>query len=118
MQSDYRLESNNRDETAIVTIVGEVDLATAGALEQQVDRAAKSGARRVILDLTGVEFMDSTGLSVIVKAARRCDQEGQEFGLIRGPHQVQRLLSLTGIDERLRVADSLHELLGDKSPEN
>jgi len=57
--------------------------------------------------------MDSTGLSVLVRAHQRAIGKGQRFGVVKGPQQVQRLLSLTGVAERLTLADSPEELLTD-----
>ena len=55
--------------------------------------------------------MDSTGLSIIVKAHQRFAGEGRELGLVKGPAQVQRLLDLTGVADRLRLVDAPEELL-------
>lgn len=93
-------------------VSGELDLASSASLEQELDRVAGSGVTHVIIDLRELEFMDSTGLSMLVKAHQRADEAGQEFGLVRGPQQVQRLLSLTGVDERMTFADTPEELLG------
>ena len=75
------------------------------------DTVIESSVALVIVDLRGLEFMDSTGLSTLVKAHQRADEAGQRFVLTRGPQQVQRLLSLTGVAERLELADTPEELL-------
>ena len=64
------------------------------------------------MDLRELEFLDSTGLSVLVKANRRAVEAGQRFALVRGGPQVQRLLELTGVADRLTVVDTPEELLG------
>ncbi len=111
MQSHIRVETRNDGRAAVITVSGELDLASSGALAEELARVAESGATRVVIDLRELEFMDSTGLSTLVKAHQRADEAGQEFGLVRGPQQVQRLLSLTGVDERLTFADTPEELL-------
>jgi anti-anti-sigma factor len=55
--------------------------------------------------------MDSTGLSILVRAHQRLASEGCEMGLVKGSQQVQRLLDLTGVAERLRLVDAPEELL-------
>lgn len=55
--------------------------------------------------------MDSTGLSIIVRAHQRMADEGCEVGLVKGSQQVQRLLDLTGVADRLRLVDTPEELL-------
>jgi anti-sigma B factor antagonist len=92
-------------------VSGELDLASSAALEEELDRVDVLGVTHVIIDLRELEFMDSTGLSTLVKAHQRAAEAGKEFGLVRGPQQVQRLLSLTGVDERLTFADTPEELL-------
>ena len=96
----------------MITVSGELDLASSAALEEELVRLAESDSEQVILDLRELEFMDSTGLSTLVKAHQRAQEAGQRFGLVRGPQQVQRLLSLTGVAERLPFADTPEELLG------
>jgi anti-anti-sigma factor len=55
--------------------------------------------------------MDSTGLSVLVKAHQRAEESGKRFALVKGSQQVQRLLSLTGVAQRLTVVDAPEQLL-------
>ena len=86
-------------------------MASSAALEDELVRVAESGATQLVIDLRELEFMDSTGLSTLVKAHQRAEETGKEFGLVRGPQQVQRLLSLTGVEERLTFADTPEELL-------
>ena len=111
MQSHFRVETRNDGRAAVIMVSGELDLASSAALEEEIDRVAESGVTHVVIDLRDLEFMDSTGLSTLVKAHQRADDAGRQFGLVRGPQQVQRLLSLTGVDERLTVADTPEELL-------
>ena len=55
--------------------------------------------------------MDSTGLSILVKANQQAVDEGRRFGLVKGSPQVQRLLDLTGVAEHLTLVDAPEELL-------
>jgi anti-anti-sigma factor len=64
-----------------------------------------------VIDLRELEFMDSTGLSIIVKAHQRLSDEGRQLTLVRGSQQVQRLLDLTGVSERLQLVDTPEEIL-------
>ena len=95
----------------MLTVAGELDLASAPALEDELDKALDGGAGRIVVDLRELEFIDSTGLSVLVKAHQRAQESDQEFGLVKGGAQVQRLLSLTGLSDRLTVAETPEELL-------
>ena len=113
MQSHFRVDVSNDGRASVITVSGELDLASSAALDEQLARVASSGVDQVVVDLRELEFMDSTGLSTLVKAHQRAEEAGQQFGLVRGPQQVQRLLSLTGVEERLRFADTPEELLGE-----
>jgi anti-sigma B factor antagonist len=111
VQSNFNVETHNGSQAVVIGVTGELDLASSPALEQELERGAASKAEVVIVDLRKLEFMDSTGLSVLVRAHQRATENGQRFGVVRGPQQVQRLLSLTGVADRLRLADSPDELL-------
>lgn len=95
----------------MLLVAGELDLASAPALEDEFDKVLGAGAKSVVVDLRELEFIDSTGLSVLVKAHQRAQDSGQGFGLVKGGSQVQRLLALTGLSDRLTVADTPEELL-------
>jgi anti-sigma B factor antagonist len=111
MQSHFRVELRNEDRASVLVISGELDLAATPELERVLDEALGSGAAAVIVDLRGLEFIDSTGLSVLVRANQQALEAGRDFGIVNGGPQVRRLLSLTGVTERLRVADEPEELL-------
>ena len=89
----------------MLTISGELDLAAASSLEEELDRALASGAGVIVVDLKSLEFIDSTGLSVLVRAHQRAQESGLELGLVNPGAQVERLLSLTGLAERLTLAE-------------
>jgi anti-anti-sigma factor len=93
----------------VLTLTGELDLASSPALEEELGKLRDP--EFLIVDLRGLEFIDSTGLSVLVKAHQGAQEAGRGFGLVKGGAQVQRLLALTGLDERLTVADAPEELL-------
>lgn len=112
MQSEFRVEVRTEGRAAIVVVRGELDLATSPELEQQLQHVWDTGAESLVIDLRELEFMDSTGLSIIVKAHQRLSEEGRQLSLVRGSQQVQRLLDLTGVSERLKLVDTPEEILG------
>jgi anti-sigma B factor antagonist len=90
---------SQRDPQLLVLILsGELDLASAPALEQLLDDAQESAVSRVVVDLSRLEFSDSAGLHVLLNAHRRLRGSGQRLVLRRGPKAVQRLFELTGTD--------------------
>ena len=97
-------------DTAVVALTGELDVAGAGLLEQEIERvAADHDASTVVLDLAGLEFMDSTGLRLVVLADTRMRESGRRFALVRGTPDVQRVFSITRMEERLEWLDSAGE---------
>ena len=74
-------------------------------------QVAASDTKLLIIDLRNLDFMDSTGLSVLVRAHQRTEEQGRQLAMVKGPQQVQRLLSLTGVADRLTLVDSPEELL-------
>ncbi len=109
MQSEFRIETSSKAGASVIRIFGELDLATSPALEEELDRVAADDGPMIIVDLAELEFMDSTGLSVLVRAHQRAEEGGQRFGLVNASQQVLRLLTLTGVKERL-VLEEIPEL--------
>jgi stage II sporulation protein AA (anti-sigma F factor antagonist) len=109
VQSHFNTDVRRQGRATIIALRGELDLASSAELQEKLDRVA--GAEVLILDLRELEFIDSTGLSVLVKAHQDAQESGREFGLVKGGAQVQRLLTLTGLAERLRIVDAPEQLL-------
>ena len=111
MHGQFGLEVSSEARATRIVISGELDLASGPELEAELARLRQSPPDVLIVDLRQLDFMDSTGLSILVKAHQQAVEDGREFGLVRGTQQVQRLLELTGVTERLPMADSPEELL-------
>jgi anti-anti-sigma factor len=75
---------------------GEVDIDTVGQIREQIEKLTASGARRVVLDLHGVTFLDSAGLHLVLDVDADSRADGWEFGLTGAPAHVQRIFDLTG----------------------
>ena len=110
MQSHFRVEVHNANGATVIAVSGELDLASSPALQEELDRVA-SDSTLLIIDLRELDFMDSTGLSVLVRAHQRAEEQGRRLAMVKGPQQVQRLLSLTGVSDRLTVVDSPEDLI-------
>jgi anti-anti-sigma factor len=111
VDTEFTVEEHNQGAAVVVTVTGELDLRTSPELEDRLGRAFDGGAELVILDLRLIEFMDSTGLRVLVTAHQRAQDSGRRFALVRGADQVERVLTLTGVRELLTVVDAPEELL-------
>jgi anti-sigma B factor antagonist len=87
----------------VLEVAGEVDLSSVGELRDALARAAETQAARVVLDLSGVGFMDSTGLTALVLAHRALDVPERRFAVICPEGPVRRLLELAGLDRIVSV---------------
>jgi anti-sigma B factor antagonist len=85
----------------LLTVIGELDLATREALHDELARAEASDAARILLDLSGVTFIDSAGICTILAASRRSAVNGRRLRLLPVSGQVRRVFELTGVLNRL-----------------
>ena len=111
MHSDFRVSVRTEGRATIVAVSGELDLASSPELQEQLDQVWESDPEQLVIDLRQLEFMDSTGLSIIVGAHQRLAEKGRSLSLVKGSAQVQRLLDLTGVAERLRLVDTPEEVV-------
>jgi anti-anti-sigma factor len=88
-----------------VVLRGELDISTAGPLENNLERVEADAPALLVLDLSQLDFMDSTGLRILISADQRARDGGRRLVLVRGNDIVQRVLRLTGLDERLEIVD-------------
>ena len=84
-----------------IGLKGELDIATAPDLEELLTKLRKDNLDAVKVDLRGLDFLDSTGVRVLVEAWKACFKEGIDFTLAPGPRQVQRLFEITGLLDQL-----------------
>ena len=106
--SGFSISTSDSDGRAVVTIRGELDLATAPDLETVVLERLDAG-QDVVLDLRELQFMDSSGLRVLVTAhARAADGDGGlRFAVVRPPagSEVAKILEIAGVGQQLDVVD-------------
>ena len=88
---------------AILILCGEIDFASARTLEAELHRAENALPRRIVLNLAALDFIDSTGIHLLIDAQQRADAMGHELVLTHVPPQAERLFSLTGIDARITI---------------
>lgn len=97
------VRSEREGDAQIIELVGELDLDGAPRLEEALREAEASDATSIVVDLGGLEFIDSTGLRLLVMAAER--SERGRFSMLRGPKQVHRVFEITDLVERLPFAN-------------
>jgi len=98
------LRSARDGDTHVIGLLGELDIAGAPSLEEELLRVEATDAAKIVVDLGSLEFIDSTGIRLIVMATDRCAASGR-LTLLRGPRQVHRVFEITDLATRLPFAD-------------
>jgi anti-sigma B factor antagonist len=91
---------------AVVTATGELDLYTAPRLQAALSELLRERADRIVVDMSGIEFCDSTGMNVLLAALKRNREQGGTLELAAPRPAVRRILQVTGLDEVFTVIDS------------
>jgi len=92
-------KTNIAGDRCVVLLAGEIDLASAPVFERELRSAEAKGARQVVVDLGGVEFMDSSGIRALLEARRRAEEAGHRLVLRHCRRQIWRLFEITGITD-------------------
>jgi anti-sigma B factor antagonist len=94
----------------LITVSGEVDLATSPELDVAIIAAIDSGTTSVVIDLTDVSFMDSSGLGVIVRALKRCREAENDLDLVITNERVLKVFGITGLDQVIPIHASIQDI--------
>jgi anti-sigma B factor antagonist len=89
------IEKAQEGDALVMILSGELDLASAPNLERELQEAEATNPSRLVIDLAGLAFMDSTGLQALLRARERTAEDSHRLSLRRAPHQVQRVFELT-----------------------
>jgi anti-sigma B factor antagonist len=100
------LSSEQRDGTTIVTVGGDLDIVTSPALDDCLSEA-RDGATSVILDLSAVDFMDTSALAVIVGHWKKLEAAGGTLSLAGARYRYTKTLWITGLADRLSLFDTV-----------
>lgn len=108
---DFRIEQRTDGFATVVAVHGELDVHTAPLLSSALEGALAPGGALVV-DCSGVPFMDSTGLSVFVAARNQSVSLGSRMGIVVTEPAVRKVFAITGLDAVMGIHDSLDEALG------
>lgn len=106
----FHVTSHTTGTAVVVQVAGEVDLVTADDLEEIVAAGIASGPTALVLDLTGVSFLDSAGLAMLVRGHAAAG-ERVAFRVVATQRAVLKPISLTGMDAMLAVFATVAEAL-------
>lgn len=109
MAENLVLETHRHDDLTVIAVKGEVDLYTAPSLKDRIADLVSGGKSRLAVELSGVEFMDSTGLGVLIGGLKRCKEAGGSLALIAPREPVVKVLAITGLDKVFRIHESVEQ---------
>jgi anti-sigma B factor antagonist len=109
MAENLLVEKSEWGPWTVFDVKGEVDLDTAPDLKEQLAEAIRGGATDLVVNLGLVEFLDSSGLGVLIGALKRCKEAGGTLALAAPRRPVQKVLTITGLDKVFPIHDTVEE---------
>ena len=103
MEPTIALAVEHRDEGAVVTVGGDLEFGTAASLRSTLIDLSQQGCDSLVVDLEGLDFIDSTGLSLLVQAKQRIESQGHRFVLRSPTQRVRRVLEISGLAELFTI---------------
>lgn len=107
---DLTFETAEHNGWTVLSVGGEVDVATAGQLRDQVTGMIASGTQRIIADLDGVDFMDSTGLGVLVGAHKSLVEVGGAMRVVCSQPTILKVFDITGLNAVIPLVDKIDDV--------
>ena len=100
-------------DTHLITVVGEIHVSTAPRFSEELGRTIESGSPTIVLDLSDVDFIDSTGLSVLLNGLRRVTRQRGRMVLVATNPTVLRLFEITRLDSTFDIRATRAEALAE-----
>ena len=117
LRTGFHSRSDQTDEAVVVRLHGELDMETAPLLGEQLTKVLECTPAAVVLDVSDLTFVDSTGIRVLVAAFRRGQMQGSPFRLRSPTRSVAKALRLTGTDQMVVIEDPVDTARPGPSPE-
>jgi anti-sigma B factor antagonist len=102
---DLTVQVEQDGQRAVLVLTGELDLASGETFSDRLQAVEAGRPELITLDLSGLRFLDSSGLALVVRAHTRARNEGRRLVIIPGPPQVQRVFDITGLNTVLELED-------------
>ena len=97
----FEVRSARDGDAHVIAPIGELDIATAPVVQQELERVEATGARSIVLDLSGLTFISTIGIRLVLEAEARSRANGNRLTLLRGPAAVHRAFEISGLLDRL-----------------
>lgn len=103
LRAGFHAEADGGEDSVVIRVQGELDMATAPGLSRALTTALDGSPSTLVVDLSDLSFVDSTGIRVLITAGRRATTEGCPFVLRSPQRPVLKALRLTGVDRLLVI---------------
>ena len=104
---DLSLSTRAERGRTVVEVTGEIDVYTAPKLREQLAELVDSGRHDIVVDMQGVEFLDSTGLGVLVGGLKRIKQHDGSMNLVCTQERILKIFRITGLTKVFPIHDSV-----------
>jgi anti-anti-sigma factor len=101
----FECQASREPDHARLSLYGELDIAATTRFEAALAELEQDSPERLLLDLRGLTFLDSTGLRALLVADTRAREAGRRLTILQGPEAVRRVFEITGLEERLELVD-------------
>ena len=112
---DLTLATEEVEGATIIAVGGEIDVYTAPRLRDKITELVADGVYSLIIDMEGVEFLDSTGLGVLVGGLKRVRSHDGDLALVCTQRRILKVLEITGLTKVFAIHDSVDAAVGDGS---
>jgi anti-sigma B factor antagonist len=106
---DLQLETRQEGDVAVIAAAGEVDVFTAPGLDSEITAQLADGRTRLVVDLSEVSFLDSTGLGVLVKGLKGAREAGGTLHLVVTSERIRKIFDITGLDAAMPLFDTAED---------
>lgn len=111
MRVDISVSKNNTGDVPVVAVRGEVDVYSAPALKEKITELLGNGQPTLVVDLSDVAFLDSTGLGALVEARAASTEAGGVMPLVCSQERLLKLFTITGLDGVFAIRPTVDEAL-------
>lgn len=109
MDLTFEISDRTIGAVPVAAVTGEIDVATAPALRERLQQLVGESAPTVVVDLSGVSFLDSTALGVLVGAHKRCREAGGQLRLVITEPRILKVFEITGLTEIFPIYETADE---------
>ncbi|HLN16702.1 MAG TPA: STAS domain-containing protein [Acidimicrobiales bacterium] len=109
MEQNFEISEESRNDIPVVSVSGEIDVATAPGLRERLQALVASGKSTIVVDLLNVSFLDSTALGVLVGVLKRCREAGGDLRLVMTEPRIQKVFEITGLTDVFTMFSTVDE---------